>query len=103
MIQCNKCNAQYIGETKLRHLGTDMVSTDAQLEKPSHNNTLINPQPLQITLPSLPILSMDNIELVPLELITLNRDAMICKVREAFLISKVKTLEPSGLNRRDKT
>ena len=43
---------------------------------------------------------MDNIELVPLELITSNRDA-IRKVREAFLISKGKTLEPSGLHRRD--
>ena len=44
--------------------------------------------------------SMDNVELVPLELITSNRDA-IRKAREAFLISKGKTLEPLGLNRRD--
>ena len=43
---------------------------------------------------------MDNVELVPLELITSNRDA-IRKAREAFLISKGKTLEPFGLNRRD--
>ena len=43
---------------------------------------------------------MDNIELVPLELITSNRDD-IRKAREAFLISKGKTLEPFGLNRSD--
>ena len=47
--------------------------------------------------------SMDNIELVPIELVTSNdsnRDA-IRKEREAFLISKGKTLEPFGLSRRD--
>ena len=37
--------------------------------------------------------NMDNIELVPLELITSNRDA-IRKAREAFLISKGKSREP---------
>ena len=45
---------------------------------------------------------MGNIELVPLELITSNSGA-IRKAREAFLISKGKTLEPFGLNRRDET
>ena len=42
---------------------------------------------------------MDNMELVPLELIISDRDG-IRKVREAFLISKGKFLEPFGLNRR---
>jgi len=41
-----------------------------------------------------------NIELVLLELITSNRDA-ICKARKVFLITKGKTLEPFGLNKRD--
>ena len=52
---------------------------------------------------TLPAHSIDNmyIELVPLELITSNRDA-IRKAREAFLISTGKiTIEPFGLNRRD--
>ena len=44
---------------------------------------------------TLPAHSMDNIKLVPLELITTIRDA-IRKAREAFLISKSKTLEPFG-------
>ena len=49
---------------------------------------------------TLPALSMDNIELFPLELITSNRDA-VRKARTAFLISMGKTIEPLGLNRRD--
>ena len=45
---------------------------------------------------------MDNIKLVgPLELSNSNKDT-IRKVKEAFLISKGKTLEPSGLKRYDK-
>ena len=44
-----------------------------------------------------PAHSMDNIELVSVELMNSNRD----EAREAFLISKGKTLETSGLNRRD--
>ena len=43
---------------------------------------------------------IDNIEPVPLELNASNRDT-IRKAREAFLISKGKTLKPFGLNRRD--
>ena len=39
---------------------------------------------------------MDNIEIVRLELINSNRDA-IRKAREAFLIFKGKTLEPCGV------
>ena len=39
---------------------------------------------------------------IPLELIHSNRDS-IRKAREAFLISKGKTLEPHGINRRDET
>ena len=46
------------------------------------------------------VYSLNNLELIPLELINSNRDA-IRKAREAFLIYKGKTLEPSGMNRRD--
>ena len=49
---------------------------------------------------NLPGHSLNNLELIPLELINSNRDA-IRKAREAFLIYKGKTLEPSGMNRRD--
>ena len=50
----------------------------------------------------LPGHSINDIELIPLELIHSNRDS-IRKAREAFLISKGKTLEPHGINRRDET
>ena len=49
---------------------------------------------------TLPGHSLNNLELIPLELINSNRDANR-KAREAFLIYKGKTLEPSGMNRRD--
>ena len=45
-------------------------------------------------------MTIRNLELIPLELINSNRDA-IRKAREAFLIYKGKTLEPSEMNRRD--
>ena len=51
---------------------------------------------------SLPGHSINNIELIPLELIKSNRDG-IRKAREALLFSKGKTLEPHGINRRDET
>ena len=35
MTPYNECNVQYTGETK-RHPREDLVSTDAQLKKPSH-------------------------------------------------------------------
>ena len=48
-----------------------------------------------VTLPGYPI---NDLEPIFLELINSNRDG-IRKAREAFLISKVKTLEPCGMNR----
>ena len=51
---------------------------------------------------SLPGHSINNIELIPLELIKSNRDG-IRKARELLFISKGKTLEPHGINRRDET
>ena len=49
---------------------------------------------------TLPGHSLNNLELIPLELINSNRDA-IRKAREAFFIYKGKTLKPSGMNRCD--
>ena len=49
---------------------------------------------------SLPDHSIKDTELIPLELINLDRDS-IRKVREGFLISKGKTFEPYGMDRRD--
>ena len=88
----------------LRHaicLALDLAPT-RELNLPSSNpvfNVKTGPPPLSpcTTLSyhsTFPAHFMDNnIELVPLELVTLNRDA-IRKAREAFLITKGKTFEP---------
>ena len=73
---------------------TDLGNTDAQSKKPLP--TAVSDH---FTLPGH---SINDIELIPLELIHSSRDS-ICKAREAFLISKGKTLKPHGINRRDET
>ena len=49
---------------------------------------------------SLPDHSTKDIELIPLQLIISDTDS-IRKARKGFLMSKGKTLEPYGMNRRD--
>ena len=93
MIYCNKGTVQYIGKTK-RHLSDSFGEQRRAIEKQHFD------QPTAVSdhfTP--PAHSMDNIELVPLELVTSNGDA-IHKAREPFLISK--TLEPSRLTRQTK-
>ena len=41
-------------------------------------------------------------QLIPLELVKSNRDS-VRKAREAYLIERGQTLEPRGLNKKDKT
>ena len=98
MTQCNKCNVQYIGETK-RHLSDRFCEHRRAIEKAIAKQPIDQPTAF-LDHYTLPAHSMDNIELIPLKLITSNRDG-IRKAREAFLISKDKTLKPFGLNRRD--
>lgn len=98
MLQCNKCNAQYIGETK-RHLSDRFDEHRRGIEEAIAKQPIDNPTAVSDH-STLPAHSMDNIELAPLELITSNRDG-IRKAREAFLICKGKTLETFGLSRPD--
>ena len=98
MIQCNKCNVEYIGETKC-HLIDRFGEHRSAIEKAIAKQHIDQPTAVSDHF-TLPVHSIDNIELVPLELITSDRDA-IHKAREAFLISKGKTLGLFGLNRRD--
>ena len=98
MIQCSKCNMQYIGETK-RHLGDRFGEHRRAIEKAIQRHHIYHPTAVSDHF-SLPGHSINNIELIPLELIKSNRDG-IRKAREALLISKGKTLEPHGINRRD--
>ena len=98
MIQCSKCKVQYIGETK-RHLSDRFGEHRCAIEKALNQRHIDQPTAVSDHF-TLPGHSINNIELIPLELINANRDG-IRKAREAFLISKGKTLEPYGMNRRD--
>ena len=88
MIQCNKCNVHYIGDTKC-YLSERFGEHRCAIEKAIAQQHTDQPTAVSDHF-TLPAHSMDN-KLVALELITSNRDA-ICKARGAFLISKGKTL-----------
>ena len=95
MIQCTKCNLQYIGETKRRL--KDRFN--------EHRRPIINPfcsyTPTAVSRHFLTSgHAEDHMILIPLEQLYTSRDS-IRKAREAFLIHRGKTLEPAGLNRRD--
>ena len=98
MIQCTKCRIQYIGETK-RRLSDRFGEHRRAVEKAITQSDIDQPTAVSDHF-TLPGHSLNNLELIPLELINSNRDA-IRKAREAFLIYRGKTLEPSGMNRRD--
>ena len=100
MIQCSKCKVQYIGETK-RHLSDRFGEHRREIEKALQQRHIDQPTAVSDHF-TLPGHSIKNIELIPLELINSNRDG-IRKAGEAFLISKGKTLEPYGMNRRYET
>ena len=98
MIQCSRCKVQYIGETK-RQLSDRFGEHRRAIEKAITHRHIDQPTAVSDHF-TLPGHSINNIELIPLELIHSNRDS-IRKAREAFLISKGKALEPHGINRRD--
>ena len=79
MIECKRCNKQYIGETK-RTLRERFTEHRQATNNPSH--------------------SIEDMALIPLELqATLNTSRR--KAREAYLIHRGQTLEPKGMNRRN--
>ena len=95
MIQCNHCSKQYTGETKRRlkyrfneHLRP--VDNPSSISKPTTvlEHFLTNDH------------SANDFRLIPLEFIKSNRGS-VRKAREAHLIERGKTLEPSGINKRD--
>ena len=93
MIQCNRCNLQYIGETKRRL--KDRFN--------EHRRTIHNPdaksEPTTAAkhLLSSPNHTANDMQLIPVEKIFSNRDS-IPKARESFLIQKGRTITPDGLN-----
>ena len=95
MVQCNRCNLQYIGETKRR------LKDRFNEHRRAVDKTNIKSKPTTV---SEHFLSHSNhsrtdMQLIPLEKIHSSRDS-VRKARESHLIDKATTLEPHGLNRR---
>ena len=67
MIQCNKCNVQYVGEIK-RHLSDRFGEHRRAIEKAIAKQQIDQPTAVEDHF-ILPAHSMDNIELIPLKLI----------------------------------
>ena len=93
MIQCNRCNLQYIGETK-RRLKDRFNEHRRTIDNP---NSKSKPTTAAQHFISSPNHTANDIQLIPIEKVFSNRDA-IRKAREAFLILKGRTLVPDGLN-----
>ena len=98
IIQCNRCNLQYIGETK-RRLKDRFNEHRRTIDNP---NTKSKPTTAaEIFLSSTNHIAND-MQQIPIEKISSNRDS-IRKAREAFLIQKGRTIVPDGLNIREET
>ena len=97
LYECKRCKKQYIGETKrtLRERFTGFTGHRQATNNPSHPNVSAA-VPTHFNLPDH---SIEDMTLIPLELQpTLNTSRR--KAREAYLIHRGQTLEPSGMNRR---
>ena len=89
MIECKRCKKQYIGETK-RTLRERFREHRQATNNPSHANA---PAAVPTDF-NLPDHSIEDMTLIPLN--TSRR-----KAREAYLIHRGQTLEPSGMNLRN--
>ena len=98
MIQCNRCNLQYIGETK-RRLKDRFNEHRRTIDNPNNKS---KPTTAAEHFLSSPNHTANDMLLIPTEKIFSNRDS-IRKAREAFLIQKGKTIDPAGLNIREET
>ena len=98
MIQCNRCNLQYVGETK-RRLKDRFNEHRRTIDNP---NTKSKPTTVAQHFLSSPNHTANDMQLIPIEKVFSNRDS-IRKAREAFLILKGRTIDPEGLNIREET
>ena len=96
MVQYNRWNLQYIGETK-RHLKDRFNEHRRAVNK---TNIKSKPTTVSENFLSHSDRSHTNRQLIPLEKIYSSSDS-VRKVRESHLIDKAMTLEPNALNRRD--
>ena len=97
MVQCNRSNLQYIGETKRR-----LKDRFNEHRRAVDKTNIIKSKPTSV---SKHFLSHSNhshtdMQLIPIEKIHSSRDSLR-KARESHLMDKTKTLEPHGLNRPD--
>ena len=85
MIQCNRCHLQYIGERRFNELRRtlDNANTKSKLTTVAEH-FLSSPHNIS-----------KDVQLIPIEKIFSNRDS-IRKAREAFLISKGRTIDLIG-------
>ena len=94
MIQCNRCNLQYIGKTKRR------LKDRRTIDNPNNNKS--KPTTAAERFLSSPNHTANDVLLIPIEKIFSDRES-IRKAREAFLIQKGRTIDPDGLNIREET
>ncbi|XP_078371353.1 uncharacterized protein LOC144655006 [Oculina patagonica] len=94
MIQCKRCNKQYVGETK-RTLRERFTEHRQASNNPRHKKAA-TAVPTHFNMPGH---CTSDMSLVPLELLP-TKSTSRRKAREAYLIDRGKTLEPNGLNRR---
>ena len=99
MIQCNRCNLQYIGETK-RRLKDRFNEHRRTIDNPINNKS--KPTTAAEHFLSSPNHTANDTQLIPIEKIVFNRDS-IRKAREAFLIQNGRTIDPNGVNIRKET
>ena len=97
MAQWNRCNLQYIGETK-RRLKDSFNELRRAVDK---TNTKSKPTTVSEHFLSHSNHSYTDMQLIPLEKIHSSGDS-IRNARESYLIDKAMTVEPHGLSRRDK-
>ena len=94
MIQCNRCNLQYIGRTKQR------LKTRFNVHRRTVDNPLSKSEPTPLAKHFMsPDHTEKDMQLIPIEKIFSDQD-FILKAREAYLMQKGKTIYPNGLNLR---
>ena len=96
MIQCNRCNLQYIGETKGR-LKDRFKEHRRAIDNPNDKS---KPTTTAEHFLSSPNHTANGMLSICIEKIFSNRDS-IRKAREAFLIQKGRTIDPDSLNIRE--
>jgi tripartite motif-containing protein 2/3 len=93
LITCCKCKKQYIGKT-VNKLYTRISNTRSQIKNFNTPTSLKLPYAQHFNLPGH---SIADLSLMPIEKIRKPSNQTILH-RESFLIAKLKTLKPNGIN-----